>query len=177
MKIDTSKTIWNLSPLFKSDDDPAIETRRNEVNNESYKFINKWSKRNDYLEQEQALKEELKELVDVKRYEVAKRIKQARDNGDISENAEYDAARQEQSFVEGRIAELEEILKNVVVSDVRDKSAVYVGAKVTVHVEGEEESFYIVGAPEANPMEKKISHESPLGSCLMGRKIGDKIMV
>src|SRR3989344_2251606 len=61
MKIDTSKTIWNLSPLFKSDDDPAIETRRNEVNNESYKFINKWSKRNDYLEQEQALKEALDE--------------------------------------------------------------------------------------------------------------------
>ena len=61
MKIDTSKTIWNLSPLFKSDDDPEIETRRSEVNNESYKFINKWFKRNDYLEQEQALKEALDE--------------------------------------------------------------------------------------------------------------------
>ena len=142
--------------------------------------MNKAQKDNKYYvtaEGLQKLKEELKELVDVKRYEVAKRIKQARDNGDISENAEYDAARQEQSFVEGRIAELEEILKSVVVSDVRDKSAVYVGAKVTVHVEGEEESFYIVGAPEANPMEKKISHESPLGSCLMGKKIGDKILV
>ncbi|HLB51517.1 transcription elongation factor GreA [candidate division WWE3 bacterium RIFCSPHIGHO2_12_FULL_38_15] len=123
------------------------------------------------------LKDELKDLIDVKRYEVAKRIKQARDNGDISENAEYDAARQEQSFVEGRISELEDILKNVVVSDVRDKSKVFVGAKVTVHVDGEEESFYIVGAPEANPMEKKISHESPLGSCLIGKKIGDKILV
>ena len=123
------------------------------------------------------LKDELKDLIDVKRYEVAKRIKQARDNGDISENAEYDAARQEQSFVEGRISELEDILKNVVVSDVRDKSKVFVGAKVTVHVDGEEESLYIVGAPEANPMEKKISHESPLGSCLIGKKIGDKILV
>ena len=123
------------------------------------------------------LKDELKDLIDVKRYEVAKRIKQARDNGDISENAEYDAARQEQSFVEGRISELEDILKNVVVSDVRDKSKVFVGAKVTVHVDGEEESFYIVGAPEANPMEKKISHESPLGKALIGKKVGEKVEV
>ena len=125
----------------------------------------------------QNLKDELKELTEVKRYEVAKRIKQARENGDISENAEYDAARQEQGFVEGRIAELEDILKNVVVSDIRDKSKVFVGAKVTVHVDGEEEAFFIVGAPEANPVQKKISHESPLGSCLMGKKIGDKILV
>ena len=123
------------------------------------------------------LKEEYKELVEVKRIEVANRIKAARDNGDISENSEYDAARQEQGFVEGRIEEIEEILKNSKVSEVADRSKVYVGAKVQVHVEGSKEEFYIVGAPEANPKEKKISHESPLGAALMGKKVGEKVEV
>lgn len=122
------------------------------------------------------LKEELKELIDVKRPEVAKRILAARENGDISENAEYDSSRQEQSYVEGRIAELEEIIKNAKITEA-PKDNIGVGCSVTVHVEGDEETFHIVGTPEANPLEKKISHESPLGQALMGKKIGDKINV
>ncbi|HSX39956.1 MAG TPA: transcription elongation factor GreA [Candidatus Saccharimonadales bacterium] len=125
------------------------------------------------------LKKELKELIDIKRPEIAQRIKVARENGDISENAEYDAARQEQAFVEGRISELEEIVKTAKVSDVKTakKDEVYVGSKVTVHIDGDKEIFYIVGAPEANPMQKKISHESPLGAALLGKKVGEIIEV
>ena len=123
------------------------------------------------------LKKELKTLVEEKRPGMAKRIKEAREMGDISENSEYDAARQEQSFVEGRIEELEEILKNAKLSQPNKKDSVEVGCMVTVHVEGSEESFHIVGALEANPSQKKISHESPLGSALVGKKVGDKIVV
>ena len=123
------------------------------------------------------LKSELKALVEVKRPEIAKRIKEAREMGDISENSEYDAARQEQSFVEGRIEELEEIIKTAKTSEPKKKDSVDVGCKVTVHIDGSDESFNIVGALEANPLEKKISHESPLGSALVGKKVGDKIEV
>jgi transcription elongation factor GreA len=123
------------------------------------------------------LKAELKELIDAKRPEVAKRILAAREMGDISENAEYDSARQEQSYIEGRIAELEEIIKNARISDKKKADAVNVGCMVTVHIDGEEESFHIVGAPEANPLEKKISLESPLGQALLGKKVGEKIDV
>lgn len=120
------------------------------------------------------LKVELEALVKVKRLEIANRIKSARDMGDISENAEYDAAMQEKSFTEGRINELEEIIKNAKVSVVK-KDAVYVGSKVTLHIDGVEEIYHIVGAPEADPMQRKISHESPLGSAMLGKKVGDKI--
>jgi transcription elongation factor GreA len=124
------------------------------------------------------LKKELKELIEEKRPTVAKRIKEAREMGDISENAEYDAARQEQSFIEGRISELEEVIKNSkVVEENGDKGVVHVGAKVTVHIEGDEETFHIVGAQEADPTENKISHESPLGASLMGKKVGEAIDV
>lgn len=132
-----------------------------------------------YLTKEgfEALKKELKELLEVKRPEVALRIKEAREMGDISENAEFDASKQEQSFIEGRITELEEIIKNAKVSDGGDKNTVVVGTKVTVHVDGDDETFHIVGAPEADPMQKKISHESPLGQALLGKKVGDTIQV
>ncbi len=124
------------------------------------------------------LKTEWKELVEVKRPEVSKRIQTARENGDISENAEYDSARQEQATVEGRIEQLEEIIRNAKISDVKvAKDAVGLGCKVTVHVEGEEETFHIVGAPESNPLEKRISHESPLGRALVGKKVGEKIEI
>jgi transcription elongation factor GreA len=123
------------------------------------------------------LKNELNELVETKRPEVANRIKSAREMGDISENAEYDAARQEQAVIEGRIEELEEILKNARVTEAIKKDIVAVGVKVTLHVDGEEETFHIVGAPEADPSANKISHESPLGASLVGKKVGDKIDV
>ncbi len=124
------------------------------------------------------LKAELAELNDVKRPEVARRIKDAREMGDISENSEYDAARQEQSYIEGRISELEEFIKNAQISDEStQKGVIGVGAKVKIKVDSEEVEYHIVGAPEANPLEKKISHESPLGSALVGKKVGDKIEV
>ena len=125
----------------------------------------------------ESLKSELKNLVEIKRPEIAKRIKEAREMGDISENSEYDSARQEQSFIEGRIEELEEIIKNAKISEPKGKDSIGVGCLVTLHIEGEDEKFHIVGAMEANPLEKKISHESPLGSALVGKKVGDKIEV
>lgn len=124
------------------------------------------------------LKAELKQLTQVKRTEVAKRIKDAREMGDISENAEYDAARQEQSYIEGRIAELEEIIKNAKISDtVKNKDIIDIGSRVTVHIDGGQETFHIVGPPEADPLSKKISHESPLGKALYGKKVGEKVQV
>lgn len=123
------------------------------------------------------LKAELKELLEVKRPEVAKRIQNARENGDISENAEYDASRQEQSYIEGRIAELEEIIRTAKITEAKKGDKIDLGCKVTVHVDGDKETFCIVGPPEANPLEKKISHESPLGTALLGKKVGDKIEV
>lgn len=124
------------------------------------------------------LKDELKDLVDTKRPEIARRIKDAREMGDISENSEYDAARQEQSYIEGRISELEEVIKSAKVTENGgSKDKVDVGCRVTVHIDGTQDTFHIVGAPEANPLEKKISHESPLGSALVGKKIGEKIEV
>lgn len=124
------------------------------------------------------LKTELADLVNIKRPEIAQRIKEARENGDISENSEYDAARNEQSYIEGRISELEEVIKTAKVTEGNgNKDEVGIGCRVTVHIDGTEETFHIVGAPEANPLQKKISHESPLGSALVGKKIGDKIDV
>ncbi len=125
----------------------------------------------------QELKDEHVKLVEAKRPAITKRIKAAREMGDISENSEYDAARQEQAFVEGRISELEEIIKNAKVNKNLGKSEVGVGCKVTVHVDGGEEIFHIVGAPEADPVKMKISHESPLGASLLGKIVGDKFEV
>jgi transcription elongation factor GreA len=142
--------------------------------------MKKETKNNDlYLTKEglEKLKGELDVLINEKRPEIVKRIKEAREMGDISENAMYDAARQEQSFAEGRIAELEDILKTAKISEISSVDEIGIGNKVKVHIEGSEEEFHIVGAPEANPAEGKISHESPLGVAMMGRKIGDKIDV
>lgn len=125
----------------------------------------------------QKLKEELKELVEVKRPQVAQEIQSAREMGDISENAAYDEAKREQSFIEGRISELEDIIKNSKVADKVASEEIIVGSKVTLHVDGGEEIYHIVGAPEANPSERKISHESPLGNALLGKKVGEKVEV
>lgn len=132
-----------------------------------------------YLTKEglEELKIELKELVDKKRKKIAKRIKEARDMGDLSENAEYQSAKEEQGLVEGRITELEDIIKRAVVAEGNSNGEVAVGNKVTIHIDGDEETFHLVGAPEADPKEGKISHESPLGSMLIGKKKGDKFEV
>ena len=122
------------------------------------------------------LKKEYEELTEVKRLKIALRIKTAREMGDISENAEYDSAREEQAFIEGRIREIEDILKKVeTIKEGGSSGAVQVGSHVKVRIDGGEEEFHIVGAPEANPMDKRISHESPLGLALLGKKVGEKI--
>ena len=132
-----------------------------------------------YLTEEglRKLKDELNELLETRRPEIAKNIQDARDMGDISENSAYDAAKQEQAFVEGRSDELMEIVKKAQIAKPAEGGVITVGNKVVVHIDGDEEEYHIVGAPEANPMERKISHESPLGAALLGKKVGDKVKI
>lgn len=127
------------------------------------------------------LEDELHDLKIVKRKEVAQKIKEAREQGDLSENAEYDAAKDEQRDIEARIEEIEKILKNaeVVVEDEVDLGTISVGCKVKVHdMEFDEEmEFKIVGSTEANSLQGKISNESPVGKALIGAKVGDMVSV
>jgi transcription elongation factor GreA len=124
------------------------------------------------------LKKEYEELVKVKRPDVLERVSQARNLGDLSENAEYVAAREELSFMDGRIDELEELLKEVeIIAQTKSNSIVKLGSTVTVDVDKEKDIFTLVGEWEADPHQKKISHESPLGKALLGKKIGDKVEV
>ena len=129
----------------------------------------------------QELEAELEDLKVNKRKEVAQKIKEAREQGDLSENAEYDAAKDEQRDIEARIEEIEKILKNaeVVVEDEVDLDKISVGCKVKVYdVEFEEEmEFKIVGSTEANSLEGKISNESPVGRALIGARKGDTVSV
>lgn len=125
------------------------------------------------------LKKEHEELSKAKRPDVLARVSQARDMGDLSENAEYVAAREELSFIDGRIDELEELLRQAVIIDgVKSSSKIVkLGSTVTLNVKGKKEIFTVVGEWEADPKEKKISHESPLGKALIGKKVGDKVEV
>lgn len=124
------------------------------------------------------LEKELEELRTVKRPVSVKRLQTAREFGDLSENAEYHDAREELNFIDGRIEELEDILsRSKVVKATTSKSLIGIGCKVTVAANGSSHVFHIVGEWEANPMEKKISHDSPLGKALLGKKVGDKVEV
>ena len=127
------------------------------------------------------LEDELQDLKVVKRKEIAQKIKEAREQGDLSENAEYDAAKDEQRDIEARIEQIEKILKNaeVVVEDEVDLDKISVGCKVKVlDVEfDEEEEFKIVGSTEANSLIGKISNESPVGQALMGKMVNDVVEV
>ena len=127
------------------------------------------------------LEDELHELKVVKRKEVAGKIKEAREQGDLSENAEYDAAKDEQRDIEARIEEIEKILKNaeVVVEDEVDDGVISVGCKVKVlDMEYDEEmDFQLVGSTEANSLQGKISNESPVGKALIGAKQGQVVDV
>lgn len=128
-----------------------------------------------------ALEEELENLKVVKRKEVSGKIKEAREQGDLSENAEYDAAKDEQRDIEARIEELEKLLKNVevVVEEEVDLKKINVGCTVTVYDKEykEEIEFKIVGSTEANSLKGKISNESPVGQALIGKKVGQKVVV
>lgn len=125
------------------------------------------------------LEEELNDLRVNKRAENVQAIKEARSHGDLSENSEYDAARDEQAKIEARIQELEYKLEHATIIDNADKSIVNVGCDVTIlYVDDEEEDEYsIVGSLEADPFENKISNESPIGSAIIGKKVGDIVDV
>lgn len=127
------------------------------------------------------LEEELEHLKVVKRKEIADKIKEAREQGDLSENAEYDAAKEEQGHIEKRIEEIEKILKNAEVVDEEeiDLDKISIGCKVKIYdVEFSEElEIKIVGSMEADSLENMISNESPVGKALMGRKVGESVDV
>jgi transcription elongation factor GreA len=127
------------------------------------------------------LKAELEHLSTEKRREVAARIKEAREFGDISENAEYDDAKNEQAMLEAKIAQLEERLRAATVIDAKDLGTDVVGVGSTVHVKdqgnGKSEAYTIVGSAEANPSERKLSNESPVGKALIGKKRNEVVAV
>ena len=124
-----------------------------------------------------AIKAELQELSTTKRVEIAERLKEAKADGDLSENAMYDAAREAQGFMEGRIAEIEHILKHASLISNTGKSEVALGSTVHVVLEGGTQKYTIVGSTEANPDEGKISEESLVGKALLGKKAGDEVAV
>ena len=133
-----------------------------------------------YLSKEglEKLRTELDEMVSVKRPEVAQRIHDAKEHGDLSENAEYEDAKNEQAFVEGRIQTLEAMIKNATLIDEHTSSDhVQIGSTVKVDGDDGPETFQIVGSAEAKPAAGKISNESPVGRALLGKKKGEKIVV
>ncbi|MGB9706773.1 MAG: transcription elongation factor GreA [Microgenomates group bacterium] len=127
----------------------------------------------------EALKKEYRELLEVKRPKIVERLADSRQAGDLAENSEYSQAKEELSFIDGRIGELEEVLKKAVVINNTHKSCpqVDLGCKVTVENSQGTHVFWIVGEWEANPTQKKISYTSPLGKSLLGKKVGDKVEV
>ena len=133
-----------------------------------------------YLSQEgiETIKKELQELKTKKRQEIAQRLQEAKDLGDLSENAEYFEAKEAQSFNENHIVELEELLKNAMVIETQsEENIVSMGSIIEVKSNNGTEIFNIVGSAEAKPQEGKISNESPLGRAFLDRKIGDDVEV
>ncbi len=118
---------------------------------------------------------ELDELVNVRKPALARRLREAIQQGDLSENADYHVAKEDQAFLEGRILELQEVLRRaVIIREVGPSDTVQLGSRVTVQEDGQDpETFFLVGAQEASPREGKISNESPIGKALLGRKIGE----
>jgi transcription elongation factor GreA len=133
-----------------------------------------------YLSKEglEQIRHELDELVNVRRAEIAARIHEAKEHGDITENAEYEDAKNEQAFVEGRIQALSALVKNaVVIEENHNSTHVQIGSTVAIQSKDGKESFMIVGSAEASPAEGRISNESPVGRALLGRKKGEEVTV
>ena len=133
-----------------------------------------------YLSKEglEQIRQELDQLVNVRRSEIAARIHEAKEHGDITENAEYEDAKNEQAFVEGRIQALSALIKNaVVIEESHSSTHVQIGSTVTISSKDGKESFTIVGSAEAAPADGRISNESPVGRALLGRKKGDEVTV
>jgi transcription elongation factor GreA len=124
------------------------------------------------------LRAELDEMVSIKRAEIAQRIHDAKEHGDLSENAEYEDAKNEQAFVEGRIQTLEALIKNAtIIEENHSTDHVQIGSTVGVESPDGTETFTIVGSAEARPTDGKISNESPVGRALLGKKKGEKVVV
>lgn len=132
-------------------------------------------------EGKEKLEQELEHLKSVKRKEVVERIKIARSFGDLSENSEYDSAKEEQAFVEGRIGTIETMIRNAKIIEASEMKTDEVSLGKTVTFielpDGEEESYTIVGSAEADPFEGKISNDSPIAKSMIGKRVGDKVMV
>ena len=125
-----------------------------------------------------SLKSEYDELTKVKRAQIIKRIQIAREFGDLSENSEYDAAKEEQSLLETRIVQLEDVLKRAqIIERVQKADFVVIGSTIVVEIDGEKDDFTIVGTMEADPSKKKISNESPVGTAMLGAKLGEVVEV
>jgi transcription elongation factor GreA len=132
------------------------------------------------LEGLKRLQSELEYLKGPSRDELAKRLRAAIDQGDLTENADYTAAKEEQGFLEGRIQELEQVLSNVLIIEHVEKNPdiVGIGDRITIQEgHGPEEKYHLVGPKEADPGNGKISHESPIGNALLGHRIGDEVIV
>ncbi len=127
-------------------------------------------------EGEAKLKAELADLTGPRREELAQRLRSAIQMGDLSENADYHKAKEDQAFLEGRIQEIEAVLRNAVIIEKKSSDIVEVGTTVTIQ-EGsfEPETFYVVGAKEADPRNGRISNESPIGTALMGHRVGETV--
>jgi transcription elongation factor GreA len=146
-------------------------------------FVFKMDKKKVFVTKEglTELKHELEELSSVKRPQVLDRVSQARSMGDLAENSEYTAAREELSLIDGRIEELAEIIKHADLIEEKHRGAgrsiVQLGSNITLSINGKKELFTLVGEWEADPKAKKISHESPLGKALIGKTLGEKVEV
>ena len=126
----------------------------------------------------QDLKAEYEELTKIKRPQITSRIQRAREFGDLSENSEYDAAKEEQSLLEARIAQLEEVLPHAqIITPIQTADFVVIGSTIVVEIDGQVEELTIVGSMEAAPAARKISNESPVGAALLGAKIGEVVEV
>ena len=123
------------------------------------------------------LQEELEELTKIKRPAAVIRLGKARLMGDLSENSEYVAAKEDLSFAEGRVREIQEIMRRAEVIDVQTGSGIVIGVDVTVERDGNPETYSIVGEFEADPTQKKLSSTSPIGKALMGKKVGDVVNI
>lgn len=123
------------------------------------------------------MQQELHHLKTVKTREVADRIEKAKDLGDLSENAEYAEAKDEYAWTQGRILELEDAINRAQVIEAADNERVSIGCRVSVEINGRKKEFQLVGTTEADPMQGRISNESPIGQALLGAKVGDEVEV
>ena len=133
-----------------------------------------------YLSKEglEKLRHELDEMINLRRPEIAARIQEAKQHGDLSENAEYEDAKNQQAFIEGRIQSLSSLIKNAIIIDEKHSTTqVQIGSTVVVESDDGRETYTIVGSTEASPTDGKISNESPVGRALLGHKKGEKVVV